>query len=67
MLHQNYVILRDHSFSMYAKFSEKHTRAYQGVLNVSCSKNFVYVLNEWFLSYYINKNNMISKLSVATV
>ena len=49
------VLLRDHSFSTYAKFSEKlifltpiHTRtcAYQGIRNVSLSENFAYVLNE---------------------
>ena len=48
----------DHSFSALAKFSEKlifltpwyahtHTCAYQGVRNVSFSKNFANVLNEW--------------------
>ena len=45
----------DHSFSTYAKFSEKqtfftqwyaHVRV-QGVKNVSSSENFAYVLNEW--------------------
>ena len=46
----------DHSFSTYAKFSEKqifftqwyaHVRV-RGVKNVSFSENFAYVLNEWF-------------------
>ena len=44
--------IRDHSFSTYAKFSEKltfldvRTRAHQEV-NVSFSENFAYILNEW--------------------
>ena len=52
--------IRNHSFSTYAKFSEKltfltpwypmlRTCACQGVRNVSFSENFAYVLNEWFL------------------
>ena len=50
------LLLRDHSFSTYAKFSEKtnishplirtRTCAYQGERNVSFSENFAYVLNE---------------------
>ena len=51
----------DQSFSTYAKFSEKLkfltslirrcTCAYQGVGNVSFSKNFAYVLNECYGGY----------------
>ena len=42
-----------HSFSTYAKFSEKpntsyaDVSAYQGVRNVSFLENFAYVLNKW--------------------
>ena len=48
-------INRDHSFTTYAKFSEKltfltpirtRTCAYQGVRNVGFSENFTYVLND---------------------
>ena len=48
----------DHSFSTYAKFSEKltflspdsHTYVCgSGGKNVSFSENFAYVLNKWFL------------------
>ena len=56
--------IRDHSFSTYAKFSEKtnvsyplirtRTCAYQGVRNVSFSENFAYVLNEWSLIFVAN-------------
>ena len=51
-----YVLNKDHLFSMFAKFSEKltflypliHTRtcAYQGVRNVSFSENFANVIDE---------------------
>ena len=37
--------VRDHSFSAYAKFSEKLT----GVRNLSFSENFAYISNKWFL------------------
>ena len=40
-------LLRVHSFSTHAKFSEKLTfLAYQGVRNVSFSESFWYVLND---------------------
>ena len=51
-------LIWDHSFCMYAKFSEKLTfltpiriltYAYQGVRNLSFSENFANVLNEWSL------------------
>ena len=51
----DYTLFWDYSFSTYARFSEKlflppdtYTRAqaYQGVKNVSFSKNFAYILNE---------------------
>ena len=50
-------IWRSHSFITYAKFSGKptfltlltRTYAYQGLRNISFSKYFVYVLNEWSL------------------
>ena len=55
------ISMRDYSFSMYAKFSEKltilnpwitRTCAYQWVRNVSFSQNFVYVPNEWSLNRF---------------
>ena len=44
--------IMDHPLSTCAKFSEKLIRkcAYQGVRNVSFSKNFGYVLNGWPLT-----------------
>ena len=51
--------LWDHSFSTYAKYSEipafltpwyAHVSAYQGVINVSFSENFVYILNQCLLN-----------------
>ena len=52
------VLVKDHSFSTFSKFSEKltfltpltHTYMYQGVRNVSLSENFENVLNEWSLT-----------------
>ena len=57
----------DHSFSTFAKFSEKlivltpwyirtRTCAYQRVRNISFSENFAYVLNEWPLANLIRNN-----------
>ena len=52
----------DHSFSTFAKFSEKlnisyplipaRTCAYQGVRNVSFSGNFANILNEWSICIF---------------
>ena len=39
--------------------------AYQGVRNVSFSQNFAYVLNEWSLSGYCVKVNLLSVLILA--
>ena len=67
----NFILDRDHSFSTYAKLSEKltflpliraRTYAYEGV-NVNFSENFVHVLNKWYLlqstlnqNFYITDN-----------
>ena len=52
--------VKDHSFSKYAKFSEKQkkiekwktnvSRAYHGLINVSFLENFTYVLNDWSIT-----------------
>ena len=54
--------LRDHSFSTYAKFSEKHSRNlppdklfYECVRNISFSENFAHVPNELSLMININE------------
>ena len=51
--------IRDHSFSTFAK----RTCAYQGVRNISSSKTFSNVPNEWSLiSKVINRQNFVTKL-----
>ena len=42
------------SFPMYVQFFPPRTCAYQGVSNVSFSENFVYVLNELPLAYFVD-------------
>ena len=42
-----FLLIRDQSFSTYAKLKKKRTCAYQGVKNVSFSDIFAYVLNKW--------------------
>ena len=37
-----------------------HTRAYQGVRNVSFSENFAYVLNGWTQCYMTGKMSSVS-------
>ena len=61
--------MRDHLFNKYAKFTEKLAFltpwcAYQGVINVSFSENFAYVLNGWDLISVITKNNSAEIFSV---
>ena len=48
LLRKMAILSRDHSSSMYGKFSEKPTflTSYQGVRNVSFLENFAYVLNK---------------------
>ena len=46
-------VVRDHSFSTYAKFYEKLTFL-TGGRNVSSSENCAYVLNEWSLIVVAN-------------
>ena len=54
------IIVSDHSFSTFAKFTDisyplirTRTCPYQGVRNVSFSENFAYVLNEWSVNTFI--------------
>ena len=64
-----YSVIRDHSFSIYAKFSRKNYISYPLICNVrgkkcNFSENFAYLLNEWTpndLGEYIKGRDICQK------